>query len=1169
MGADFAEMRDIFLGALELQGLDAQLKFVELKCSDNVDLREKLFEMLRAHNQPDGFLASNSDTNCKSTEIFTASEELPGNEIGPYKLLQKIGEGGMGSVFMAEQTSPIRRRVALKVIKPGMDSRQVIARFDSERQALSLMDHPNIAKVLDAGMTKQGRPFFVMELVKGQPITQYCDDNHLNPRQRIELMLPVCNAILHAHQKGIIHRDIKPSNILVAEYDHLAVPKIIDFGVAKAVNQPLTEMTMFTAFGQIVGTLEYMSPEQAKLNQLDIDTRSDIYSLGVVLYELLTGTTPLDRQRLRSAAWDEMLRIIREEEPPKPSTRLSDSKGSLPSISAQRKMEPAKLTKTVRGELDWIVMKALEKDRNRRYDTANGLALDIQRYLDNEPVQACPPTVRYRLSKFVNKHRATTFAASLVLFILLAGVLGTSFGLYRAEQSRKQADGFRIAEVKQRKVAEDLAKSERLATEQAIEAKTRAEAASSALSVKADELRKELYVNLVGRALSDWLGSSVSDSRRRLQSCPKELRQWEWNFVSRLCHLDLWTDAGNGSCVWAVAISPDGNMVASGSGKYLWATEAGGGRITIRDASDGKLIFEEVGLKGGVQGVAFSPDNKYVACCTSYWSPGNDYNLKEGELIVWDVASKKRIWSQLQKSTTMLCVAYSSDGSKIAVGTGGYNSGVGELTSIAAIYETSTGKLLQEIKSTGGSVHSLAFSPNANQIALGESEKVELFNLKDGTLLRTFPGHISYVYSIAFSPDGSRLATGEYSPPVRIWNVETGAIEVFIHGDQARGLSFDRDGGRIAVATGLGQTVKICDSKTGETIATLRGHQNATMCVCFHPDMNRVLSGSVDGVLKMWTAKQQPLVLQHEPRNIEHPWITGIVADWNGRRVFTASRDNTVQLWDSDTGNMIKIWEGPTTEDSNWMHTFWSLAVSPDGRQVFAGHGRGAILRWDAETGEALPALKTKSSMVLALAVSPDGQWLASAALDGMIRLWDIPSGNLVRSIPYSLDGRTVTCLEFSPDSSRLVAGSGYLSFLDSPSGLGLWDVRSGNLLWSKSVAKVSVRDLAFSPDGKLISSALNDGRICICDVLKGTEQVTFVAFNKEARAVQFSPDGKRLFTGGTEGIKVWDTENWSEFFVYICPPVLSLSIGDRGKKLVFGGYYPNAIILDSTPVNE
>jgi tetratricopeptide (TPR) repeat protein/serine/threonine protein kinase len=352
--------------------------------------------------------------------------ERVGATIGRYKLLERIGEGGFGVVYMAEQQQPVRRKVALKVVKPGMDSRQVLARFEAERQALAIMDHPNIAKVFDAGATDSGRPYFVMELVKGEPITEFCDRNQLPSRERLELFGQVCHAVQHAHQKGIIHRDIKPTNVLVEMHDTTPVVKVIDFGVAKALGQELTDKTLFTEFAQLLGTPLYMSPEQAGQSSLDIDTRSDIYSLGVLLYELLTGTTPFDKERFKKAAHDEIFRIIREEEPPKPSTRLSESKDSLRSISAQRQTEPAKLTKLVRGELDWIVMKALEKDRTRRYETASAVARDIERYLNDEPVEACPPSAAYRLRKFARRNKTRLTMASVLGLALLMAV--GSFG---------------------------------------------------------------------------------------------------------------------------------------------------------------------------------------------------------------------------------------------------------------------------------------------------------------------------------------------------------------------------------------------------------------------------------------------------------------------------------------------------------------------------------------------------------------------------------------------------------------------------------------------------------------------------------------------------------------------------------------------------------------------
>jgi serine/threonine protein kinase/tetratricopeptide (TPR) repeat protein len=371
---------------------------------------------------------------------------------GKFKVLECLGEGGMGTVYVAEQTQPVRRKVALKLVKPGMDSTRVLARFEAERQALALMDHPHIAKVLDAGLTEQGRPFFVMEYIKGVPLTDYCDAAHLAVPERLALFIAVCQAVQHAHQKGIIHRDLKPSNILVALYDGKPVPKVIDFGLAKALHQPLTERTLYTAHEIVLGTPLYMSPEQAELNNLDIDTRSDIYALGVILYELLTGATPLDRQRFKEAAWNEMLRMIKEEEPPKPSTRLSGS-ASLPAVAAQRQLAPVKLARLLRGELDWIVMKALEKDRNRRYETANGLALDIERYLAEEPVLAGPPSVTYRLRKFLRRNKGQVLAACLVLLALVGGIVGTTLGLIAARRQRDAAEAAAAAEKQAKEIA--------------------------------------------------------------------------------------------------------------------------------------------------------------------------------------------------------------------------------------------------------------------------------------------------------------------------------------------------------------------------------------------------------------------------------------------------------------------------------------------------------------------------------------------------------------------------------------------------------------------------------------------------------------------------------------------------------------------------------------------
>jgi len=455
----------IFTAALEKLTPAEREAYLEGACAGDAELRRRVEALLKAHEQSGDLLDQPTEVLGPAGAAMLESAfaeppparpvaERPGTRIGPYQLIQQIGEGGMGVVFMAEQETPVRRTVALKVIKPGMDSALVVARFEAERQALALMDHDHIAKVFDAGTTDSGRPFFVMELVHGVPITEYCDRNQLTPKERLELFVPVCRAIQHAHQKGIIHRDIKPTNVLVTIQDDEAVPKVIDFGVAKAIDRRLTERTLFTHFGAILGTPEYMSPEQAEFDAADIDTRADIYSLGVLLYELLTGTTPLTRDRVKRSALDEVLRLIREEEPPKPSTRLSESKESLSVIAAQRGLEPGWLSKEVRGELDWIVMKALEKDRTRRYETANSLARDIERYLQDEPVEACAPSTGYRVRKLAWKHRRALGAAAMIASLLTIAAAVSTWQALQAREAERHAVSAQRGEAEQRREAE-------------------------------------------------------------------------------------------------------------------------------------------------------------------------------------------------------------------------------------------------------------------------------------------------------------------------------------------------------------------------------------------------------------------------------------------------------------------------------------------------------------------------------------------------------------------------------------------------------------------------------------------------------------------------------------------------------------------------------------------
>ena len=646
MSAKPLDEKAIFRVACSIDSVEARDEYLSHACGDNRVLLDRVAVLLRMREEEPDFLERPS-ANVAATVDLPPVAERPGTTIGRYKLLEEIAEGGMGVVYMAEQREPVRRKLALKIIKPGMDTREVIARFEAERQALAMMDHLNIAKVFDAGETASGRSYFVMELVRGISLTDYCDQNELTTRERLELFVQVCHAVQHAHQKGIIHRDLKPSNVMVTLYDGVPVPKIIDFGIAKATTGQLTARSVFTHYGQMIGTPLYMSPEQAEMSGLDVDTRSDIYSLGMMLYELLTGSTPFDPERVQKAGYDEIRRMIREDEPPRPSARISTLGAAATTISTHRKTDPAKLCQLLQRDLDWIVMKALQKDRTRRYQTASDFARDIERYLHDEPVEARPPTLANRLAKWARRHRPLVGSAAVFLVLSTIGLAISTLliaGAYReknqqltatekAEQLAREQEGLAKQQEEAAKQQAELArKQQQLARRQsqiAEEQKRVAVAQREEATQQRDAAQRNLYLAHMRLGVEDWRTGQVGRLNEMLdshlpQSGQADLRGWEWYYFFSMSHQDLITLRGHRDWVESVTWSPDGKKLASASRD---------GTVRIWDATTGKEVLTLTAHNGAAVSVAWSPDGRHLA------SGGAD----DKTVKIWDSGTGKNI----------------------------------------------------------------------------------------------------------------------------------------------------------------------------------------------------------------------------------------------------------------------------------------------------------------------------------------------------------------------------------------------------------------------------------------------------------------------------------------------------------------------------------------------
>ncbi len=1093
--------RDIFVRALEMAVGGERNTFLDEACHNDPELRREVEALLGETDQLGDFLEASPVGVLRSSSSSTASGDDRSEHIGPYKLLQELGEGGCGVVYMAEQEHPVRRRVALKIIKLGMDTKSVIARFESERQALAMMDHPNIAKVLDAGATDNGRPYFVMELVRGVRLTEYCDQHKLTTEDRLKLFIQVVQAIQHAHQKGIIHRDIKPSNILVTLHDGVPVPKIIDFGIAKAVYQRLTDKTLFTEFQSFIGTPAYMSPEQAEMSGLDIDTRSDIYSLGVLLYELLVGSTPFDAHTLRDAGLDECRRTIREDEPARPSQRLSTLVGrDSDTIAALRQSEGVTLVSRLRGELDWIVMKCLEKDRQRRYATANALAMDVERYLNGHMVSARSPSTLYRLQKSWRRNRVALTAAALILTTLMLGIGVSSWLALRATKAEKAST--RLRHEAEANLTKAVQSAERARLNEYV----------ADMNVANHSLREGNF----GRA---W----QLLEKHRPEGEEKDLRGFEWRYLAALSQGDehlAYPDQG--ATIHALSFSPDGILLAVGMEET----------VKVWDVRTQSLVVE---IPKGARDLVFVSGGQALATADSE------------SVRIWNTTT----WSeQLRLPGRASELETNGEGTLLGTSTRRSFSRRREKSEIK-IWDAASWEQLVSLERSG----TLSFLLG-NQFLIGSSRGIELWELGMREPVRVFEdseGILSRTRWLAVAPDGATVIAPRNDrslpgpPLMRLWDVESGSDlgylpedpEAVHHQSTISAASWAPDG-QTFITGGRDHSIQVWNPISKSHVRSLRGHRNEVWAMAVNAAGETVATGGKDGQLMLWplttTKKPDKLVGAWEPLNFnaDGNLLVAVNRQSNHLALVQTTSLSHSKILDLNDEETDKHRAPPVALSGDWSTVAVVLdnhirimdlegnqhqqiplngkrvsrfSLSSNGRYMTVSHRRDSSMDWwDLDQPKA-PLLTIEAEIAV---FSSDGSTLATRPHQGSgaIEIWDVATRERRCRMEPIRDTLFGFGLALSHDGKRLAVATGPE---DANHAILLWDTDSGDLLGSCQGHKQGIWTIAFSPDGATLASSSDDRTLKLWNTTTQQELISIPHANGTVASLVFSPDGQWL----------------------------------------------------------